>query len=235
MDIIYENEDVVVVNKPAGLIVHNDGKREEETVVDWLLARYPNIKGVGEPLVLSDSTQIDRPGIVHRLDKDTSGVLLVAKHQESFLRIKEQFQNHGIKKEYCAIVYGVVKKEYDTIDRPIGRSAQDFRKWSAQRGARGKMRDAITQYEVVKRGEKHTVLRVYPQTGRTHQIRVHLKAINHPVVCDALYAPKQPCALGLTRQALHATTLSFALPSGERITVEALPPQDIKRAVAQIQ
>lgn len=234
IDILYENTDVVVVNKPAGLMVHHDGKRDEPTLVDWLLAQYPHIKGVGEPLVLSDDTQIDRPGIVHRLDKDTSGVLVATKTQQAFAHLKRQFQEKEVYKTYKAIVYGAVKKDHDTINRPIGRSAQDFRKWSAQRGARGTLREAITTYTVIKRGTDFSVLEVTPQTGRTHQIRVHLKAINHPVVCDTLYAPKQPCALDLQRQALHAATLSFALPSGERITAEAPLPQDIEHAVAQI-
>jgi 23S rRNA-/tRNA-specific pseudouridylate synthase len=127
-------------------------------------------------------------------------------------------------------VYGVVKKDRDIIDRPIGKSKSDPRLWSAQRGARGDMRSAQTEYTVLARGREHSYLELKPKTGRTHQIRVHLKAINHPVICDGLYAPKQHPALGFSRLALHAHTLSLILPSGQEKTVEAPLPEDFIEA-----
>lgn len=229
--IIYEDENVLAINKPAGLVIHADGKTEEETLVDWIKENCPEIKGVGEPMELSDGRIIDRPGIVHRLDRMTSGILLIAKTQESFENLKEQFKNREIQKSYRAFVYGKVKKDEDIIDRPIGRSPSDFRRWSAQRGARGKMREAITEYKVLERGEKYSFIEVNPKTGRTHQIRVHFKAINYPIMCDPLYAPKGEHALGLDRLALHAYSLEFSLLNGERLKLEAELPEEFEKAL----
>ena len=144
ISIIYEDKNIVAINKPSGLVVHSDGKTEEPTVVDWVLKNYPETKDVGEPLVLNDGKEIKRPGIVHRLDRDTSGILLIAKNQESFLHLKKQFQNRTIQKTYRAIVYGRVKNDEGVIDRPIGRSKKDFRRWTAQRDIRGKESEAVT-------------------------------------------------------------------------------------------
>ncbi len=229
--IIYEDENIVAINKPAGLVVHYDGKTKESSVVDWVMEKYPEIEGVGEPLILSSGEIIKRPGIVHRLDKETSGVLLIAKNQKTFLFLKEQFQNRKTKKSYRAFVYGEIKNDKGVIDRPIGRSTSDFRKWSAQRGARGKMRGAITEYVVLDRKSNFSYVELNPKTGRTHQLRVHLKAINHPIVCDSLYAEKKECALGFQRLALHAFSIEFDLPSGEHLKLEADLPDDFKKAL----
>jgi 23S rRNA pseudouridine1911/1915/1917 synthase len=243
--VIYEDESVVVVNKPAGLVIHADGKTLEPRLTDWILNTYPSTKEVGEPLILSSrggasgdasapSVTIPRPGIVHRLDRDTSGVLIVAKTQEAFLYLKKQFHERKTKKEYRAFVYGEMKEDSGTIDRPIGRSAKDFRLRSAQRGARGTLRDAVTDFRVYARGKGYTLLSAFPKTGRTHQIRVHLKAINYPVVCDKRYAPKRECALGFTRHALHAYSLELTLQNGERKRFEAPLPQDFLDAEAEL-
>ncbi|PCI27591.1 RNA pseudouridine synthase [Candidatus Wolfebacteria bacterium] len=231
VEIIYEDTDVVVVNKPAGLVVHKDGKRDEETLADWVLGKYPETKGVGESMILSDGTVIDRPGIVHRLDRDTTGVMIVAKTQDAFEFLKEQFQNREVQKTYLAFVYGNVKEDDGVIDRPIARSKSNFRLWSAQRGGRGKARDAITEYKVEKRSKEVTFIEVMPKTGRTHQIRTHFKAINHPVVSDALYAPKRDAMLGFERLALHAHKLAVALPNGKNETFEARLPDDFVKAL----
>lgn len=234
--VLHEDSDIIAVNKPAGLAVHKDGNTEEYTLADWVLETHPEIKGVGEPQPTTHNPQptIERPGIVHRLDRDTSGVLVLAKHQEAFEHLKKQFQNREVEKRYKAVVYGQVKNESGVVDRPIGRSARDPRKKSAQRGAKGNMREAVTEYNVLARGREYTLLEVRPKTGRTHQIRVHLKAINHPVLCDKLYAPKRECALGMERQALHAASISFIAPNGERLTIEAPGPPDFSGAVACI-
>jgi len=228
---LFENKEVLVVNKPAGLVVHDDGKTKEDTLCDWLLENYPKIEEVGEPLILSDGTKINKPGIVHRLDKETSGVLLIAKNQVSFFNLKQQFQNRAIKKTYKTFVWGKMKEDEGEIKRPIGRSKNDFRLWSAQRGARGQMREAITEYKVLQKNENFSFLEINLKTGRTHQIRVHLKAINHPVVGDKLYAPKRDYALGFGRTALHAFSIEFALDGGEKVKVEAFLPADFQNAL----
>ncbi|PIT96661.1 hypothetical protein COT82_01950 [Candidatus Campbellbacteria bacterium CG10_big_fil_rev_8_21_14_0_10_35_52] len=230
IQILYENNEVIVVNKPAGLLTHNDGKDKNKTLTDWALERYPKIKNVGEPSRYRGN-EIARHGIAHRLDRETSGVIVLAKTQESFLNLKKQFQERKITKIYNAFVYGEIKKEKDIINRPIGKSKSDFRKWSAQRGARGDLREAITYYKVLKKNKDFSYVEVSPKTGRTHQIRVHFKAINHPVVCDKLYAPKHICGLGFERLALHAKSLEFSLINGEVIFAESELPKDFKYAL----
>jgi 23S rRNA pseudouridine1911/1915/1917 synthase len=238
--ILYEDTNLLVINKPAGLIVHADGKTDEPTVVDWLMEKYPEIKEVGEPIETinqktKEAVTIFRPGIVHRIDRETSGCLVIAKNQETFLLLKSQFQNREVKKTYKAIVWGWVKNDEGIIDAPIGRSKNDFRRWTAQRGSRGEMRDAVTEYAVQERFEKNgkqfTLVDVHPKTGRTHQIRVHFKYLNYPILCDSLYAPNLPCALGFGRLALHAAEISFTLPGGKKIAVSAPLPEDFAHAL----
>jgi 23S rRNA pseudouridine1911/1915/1917 synthase len=229
--IIYEDEHIVGVNKPAGLVVHGDGKMQEATLADWVLERYPSTREVGEPLVLSSGEKIVRPGIVHRLDKDTSGVLVIAKDQETFLHLKKAFQDRTMEKIYRTVVYGEIKNDAGSIDVPIGRSPSDFRKRLAGDRARGTLREAHTDYKVLLRGRGCTYVEVYPKTGRTHQIRVHFKALEHPVICDSLYAPKREGMLGFTRLALHAWRLSLNHPDGHRMILEAPLPADFERAI----
>lgn len=231
---IYEDDYVIAVNKPSGLVVHEDGRTKEETLVDQLLEAYPEIQEVGEPWRRQDGTVLYRPGIVHRLDRDTSGVMVVAKTQESFEYLKKQFQKRMVEKIYNAFVYGIPQEKAGVIDRPIGKSGKDFRLWSAQRGAKGTLRDAITEYTVVRQGSDACFVEIHPRTGRTHQIRVHFKAIHHSIVCDRLYAPKQACILGFDRLALHARRLSFTRPDGQHITVEAALPADFEQALEML-
>ena len=229
--VLYEDNDIIVINKPAGLVVHSDGKRKEATLTDWIDKNYPESKGVGEPLTLSNSEVIERSGIVHRIDRETSGVMLIAKNQPAFLYFKKQFQDRAINKIYHAFVYGEMKDDDGVIDRPIGRSKKDFRQWSAQRGARGVMRDAVTHYRATTRSGGFSFVEVIPKTGRTHQIRVHFKAINHPIVSDSLYAPKKDKALGFERLALHAYSIEFNLMNGKRIKIIAPYPEDFEKAL----
>lgn len=234
IDVLYEDDNVVVINKPVGLIVHHDGKKEEESVADWVLEKYPETKTVGEPLTMSSGKVIYRPGIVHRLDRETSGALLIAKNDKSFLSLKNQFQERDIAKQYHTFVYGKVKLDRGSIDRPIGKSRSDFRKWSAQRGARGELRPAITDFTVLTRGDDVTFVEARPRTGRTHQIRVHFKAINHPVVCDSLYAPNHGAVLGFNRLALHAYAIEFKTLKGESRKITAPYPEDFSKAIQEI-
>lgn len=232
---LYEDDHIVVIGKPAGLAVHPDGRTKEETLVDWINTNHPEMKGVGEPTTLTSGEMIDRPGIVHRIDRETSGALILTKDEKTFVYFKKLFKDREVKKIYHTFVYGSLPKEFDTIDRPIGRSRTDFRLWSAQSRARGEMRDAVTYYEVLRRGEKSTFVKVLPKTGRTHQIRVHFKAIHHPVVADDLYAPKGEKLLGFKRLALHARSLQFVSINGKELTIEAPYPEDFQTAVELIE
>jgi 23S rRNA pseudouridine1911/1915/1917 synthase len=236
--ILYEDKDVVVINKPAGIIVHADGKTKEKTLVDWILKKYPKVKKVGEPLVLKDGFTIYRPGIVHRIDKNTTGALIIAKNQPAYEFLKEQFQTRKVHKVYNLFVYGDVKEDRGMINRPIGKSPVDFRRFSAQRGARGEMREAVTYFKVLKRVDGFTFLEAIPKTGRTHQIRVHFKSVNHPVVMDELYAGdflhSQRKQIGFKRMALHARELEITIPSGKLLKIVAPYPKDFETALKKI-
>jgi len=242
--IIFENNNLLIINKPVGLIVHNDGKTNEPSVVDWIQEKYPNIQGVGENMIINHKgadIEIQRPGIVHRIDRETSGILIIAKTQESFDYLKGLFKNKNIQKKYQALVYGHIKDDIGIIDQPIGRSGKDFRQKMAGSHARGTLRDAQTEYTVIQRYidthskkdiqgqyEKYTLVECYPKTGRTHQIRVHMKWLNHPIVSDSLYKGKRKNALGLERTALHAAGISFTDSNNENINIEIGLPTDIQ-------
>lgn len=228
--IIYEDKDTLVLNKPSGLVVHSDGKTKEPSVTDWLILKYPNIQNVGETQIIDDK-EIHRPGIVHRIDRDTSGVLIVAKNQKAYTHLKQQFKGNKITKVYRAFLYGVPKDREGIITLAIGRSNKDFRLRSAEKSARGKLREALTKYEILEENGEFSYVEARPKTGRTHQLRVHFKALQHPIVCDPLYAPKRECALGLERLALHAYSLTLTLPSGATLCAEAPLPKDFLGAI----
>jgi len=230
IEIIYEDDDALVLNKASGLVVHSDGKTRESTVVDWLLLNYPEIKDVGE-IQNIDGKEVQRPGIVHRIDRDTSGVLIVAKNQNAYLYLKQQFKERNIEKKYFCFLYGVPKERKDTINASIGRSNKDFRLRSAEQGARGELREARTEYKVLIDNGEYSYVEACPKTGRTHQLRVHFKALQHPIVCDSLYAPKRECALGFDRLALHAYSLTLTLPSGATLCAETPLPHDFEKAL----
>ena len=231
--IIYEDENMVAINKPAGLKVHGDQTTNEPTITDWILRRYEESSGVGETLNLSSGKTILRPGIVHRLDKDTSGVLVIAKNEKAFLWLKEQFYDRKVEKTYRVIVYGVTKNNFGIITAPIGRSTKDFRKRAVKKEMVGDAREAVTEYKILKKKDKFSYIEAYPKTGRTHQIRVHLKSIGHPIVCDKLYASGRECPKVLGRQALHAFRLKIPLPKGGHLLLEAPEPDDFKALLAE--
>jgi len=254
-EILFENKNLLVINKPAGLVVHSDGKTVEPNLCDWIIEKYPKIEKVGEPSKAPDGTLLYRPGIVHRLDRETSGVMIIAKTQPAFEYLKQQFQDRLVHKTYNTFVWGHVKTEKGTIDKPIGRSTSDFRKWSAGRFARGEMREAVTVYKTLGRykfdyldqakatgkGNKtvddfkmaplFSFVEAKPETGRTHQIRVHMHYLNHPIVGDFLYAPHHPQALGFGRTALHARAIEFTDLGGGLIKIEAPLPADFEKAL----
>ncbi|MBI4713592.1 RluA family pseudouridine synthase [Candidatus Uhrbacteria bacterium] len=222
LDIIYEDNDLLVINKPAGLLVHEaEGKENEPTVVDALLERYPSITEIGE--------DPKRPGIVHRLDKDVSGLMVITKTQQAFESLKTQFQNRKIHKEYLALVYGTLPKDHDVIQFKIARSHARGRMVARTETQEGK--EAITEYEVLKRFKNHTYARVILHTGRTHQIRVHFLAIDHPLVGDNLYQKnhmKNIRQIELDRIFLHSHKLRLKLIDGTEKTFEEPLPHKLE-------
>ncbi|MFH1473233.1 MAG: RluA family pseudouridine synthase [bacterium] len=248
-EVLFENEDIIAINKPAGLVVHPAPQQagcgassDGTSVSEWFVEHYPQSKNVGEPVRLSSGQEIERPGIVHRIDRETSGVLLLAKTDKGHQVLKKQFQNREIEKIYHLFVYGNVKDDRGTINLPIGKSPRDFRKWSAERGAKGEMREAITYFEVLKRSPEEgvTLVEAKPKTGRTHQIRVHFRALQRPILGDKLYGPKiAPRNLGevghlFKRLALHARSLTFKDVSGEIHQITAEYPEDFQKALKTI-
>lgn len=241
-EVLFENDDVMVINKPYGLLVHEDWHSgDAPTVVEWFLARCPEAQGVGEVAVKLDGTPLERSGVVHRLDRETSGVMILAKNKAAHAFLKAQFHDRKVKKEYRAFVYGRIHDKWGTINRPIGRNAKDFKKRSAERGAKGTMREALTHFERIGVGEykeePFSYLKLMPQTGRTHQLRVHLRAIDRPIVGDQLYAEKKmPVSnnLELDRLALHAHVLEVILPHGQTERFIAPLPQVFEEAAERI-
>ena len=238
IEILFENNDVVVINKPAGIMVHGDGRSDKKTIVDWFISQYPNSVNVGEePIETKEGSVITRPGIVHRLDRDTSGVLILCKTDEAHAHIKEQFQNRTTKKTYRALVYGEMKQKEVYIDAPIGRS-KTFAKWTAiPKAMRGTAREAQTMVTILETFNGFSYVEAKPRTGRTHQIRVHLQYLNYPIVADPVYAGKRynrdkpEEALGFERQALHAYSIIFTDTSGEEIEVAAPLTREFETAL----
>jgi 23S rRNA pseudouridine1911/1915/1917 synthase len=202
-------------------MVHEDKKTEAPILVDWFVAREPGAKEVGEPGYGRDGAVLNRAGVVHRLDRETSGVLLLAKNQDAHQYIKKQFQDRLVEKEYRAFVYGRINDRWGTINRPIGRSTKDHRRRSAERGAKGVLREAITDFERIGVGEYEeepfSYVKLMPKTGRTHQLRAHLRALDRPIVNDTLYGERKASVsnnLATDRLMLHAHILELALPNG---------------------
>lgn len=229
MKIIYEDNDIIVIDKPADLTVHPIRLGQNDTLVNQLLDKYPEIKNVGD-----DSL---RPGIVHRLDKDTSGLMVIAKNNKSFEYLKKQFSERKIIKKYLALVNGRVKDKKGTITKSISLSKKDHRKRSALLDE--KSQKAWTEYKVIKRfsvkDEHYTLLEVSIKTGRTHQIRIHLSSIGHPVAGDKQYKFKrQSSPENLNRQFLHAFYLKFKLPNGKIMEFKLDLPKDLKSVLQNL-
>lgn len=240
--IVLEDDSVLVIDKPIGWIVHEDGKTNAPTVVEWFLARTPEAQGVGEIGYAPDGEVLNRSGVVHRLDRDTSGILILAKTQDAYQFLKQQFKDRLVRKEYRAFVYGSMHDRWGTINRPIGRSQKDSRIRSAMPGAKGIMRDAITDFERIGtgeyKGETFSYVKLIPKTGRTHQLRAHLRSIDRPIVGDTLYARHiidDSNNLDFNRLALHAHVLEIVLPNGEDHRLMTALPLSFDRASEYIE
>jgi len=213
LDIIYEDKDIIVINKPKGLVVHPANGNPDGTLVNAIMAICKDsLSGIGGEI---------RPGIVHRLDKDTSGLLIVAKNDEAHIKMSEQIKNRQVKKKYIALVRGIVAEDEATINMPIGRSTRDRKKMAVTKTGK----EAITHFKVLKRYDKYTLLEIKIDTGRTHQIRVHMSEIGYPVVGDTVYSNGKN-EFGVSGQMLHAKSLEFKHPiTGKQMYLEAPLPQ----------
>lgn len=222
LDIIFENKDVLVINKPAGIVVHPSAGHSSGTLVHAVLAHAPDIEGIGGK---------ERPGVVHRLDKDTSGIILMAKNDTSHRWLQNQFRAHKAIKTYLALVDGKPPTAKGRVEAPIGRDPTNRKKMAIVPPNKG--RQAISEYRSLKIFPKHTLLEVRPITGRTHQIRIHLSFLGCPVVGDRVYGRRHP-SLDLDRQFLHAARLDIRLP-GEKDTraFEAPVPKDLERLLEE--
>ena len=219
--ILYEDDDLLVIDKPAGLTVHPAPGHPSHTLVNAVLSHLNEIEDDGEAT---------RPGIVHRLDKDTSGVMLVAKNNVALANLADQFKSRSVKKVYLTLVTGILKPERGVIEAPIGRDSGDRKKMAVTGESRG--RAARTNYRVLRYVGKNSFLEITPETGRTHQIRVHLAAIGYPVFGDITYGKK---SVLLNRQFLHAHRLGFFLPStGKFVEFESPLPDDLQKALKEL-
>jgi 23S rRNA pseudouridine1911/1915/1917 synthase len=230
VDIVYEDEDIIVVNKPAGMVVHPAYGHRTGTLVNAVLAHCPNLAGAESDL---------RPGIVHRLDKDTSGLIIVAKHDSARQHLQRQFKRREVRKVYMALVEGRLEPARGVIEAPIGRDKKRRKRMAVVEGGR----EARTEYRVVeyfddkagKGSRSYTLVEAEPKTGRTHQVRVHFASIGHPVAGDLVYGFRKQRLSGLRRQFLHAGTLGFRLPSSnEYIELTAELPDDLRAVLEEL-
>ena len=219
IQIVYEDADLIAVNKPAGMAVHPSPGHARSTLVNAVLAHCDDLSGVGG---------VTRPGIVHRLDKDTSGIILIAKNDEAHRGLANALKDRSVEKLYVALVDGVPSPAEGVIDAPIARDPRNRQRMGIVAGGR----EAVTAYRITERFDGASLLDVRPRTGRTHQIRVHLAAIGHPIVGDAVYGRRSPL---LARQFLHALRIDFDHPrTGQRLTLEAALADDLQRALTAL-
>ena len=221
--IVYEDKDIIVVNKPKGMVVHPANGNPDGTLVNAILSICRgNLSGIGGEI---------RPGIVHRLDKDTSGILIVAKNDEAHVNMSRQIQDRKVTKKYIALVRGIIPENEATIDMPIARSLKDRKKMAVD----SKGKQAVTHFKVLKRFSKYTLLEVKIDTGRTHQIRVHMAEIGHPIVGDETYSNGKN-DFKIRGQMLHALSLDFHHPvTGKEMHLEAELPQYFKEVLEKLQ
>ncbi len=235
--ILYEDRNLLAINKPSGLVIHTDGRTDEESLVDWIKEKYPDCEDVGEPLQIGTGEIIKRWGIVHRIDRETSGVVLIAKNQKTYDFLKKQFLIKEIEKSYHIIVHGDIRYDEGIINLSIGRNKSDFRKRATGKAVRGEEREAVTHYKTLSRKGKISLIEANPRTGRTHQLRVHFADLGHAIVGDKLYGVNKKAPIDISRLALHAYAIEFELPPqagekrGKTTKIVAPYPPDFQKAV----
>lgn len=222
VDVVYEDKDIIVVNKPKGMVVHPANGNPDGTLVNAILAMCKDsLSGIGGEI---------RPGIVHRLDKDTSGLLIIAKNDEAHVKMSKQIQDRLVTKKYIALIRGVVKDDEATIDMPIARSKVDRKKMAVDKDGK----QAVTHFKVIKRYRGYTLLEIKIDTGRTHQIRVHMAKIGYPVVGDMVYSNGKN-EFGIEGQMLHAKSLEFSHPiTGKKMHLEAPLPEYFTKVLEEL-
>lgn len=228
LDIIYEDGDIIILNKQAGISVHPSINEKKGTIANALIAKYPGLIGVGEDPI--------RPGIVHRLDKDTTGLLVVARNQKMFEFLKKEWQDGRVIKKYLALVCGHLKSETGKIESELARSPKEFRKRIVVKPGKNSLvgKLAITYYKVVKKYKDFSLVEVSPKTGRMHQIRVHMASLGTPVAGDKVYGKTREVPEGLHRQFLHASYLSFSL-LGKKPAFESDLPPDLSSVLTKLE
>jgi 23S rRNA pseudouridine1911/1915/1917 synthase len=217
--LLFENDDFIIINKPSGLVVHPYDHSTEVTLLDFLHDHIPESFTIPNEKKLMDGRTISLGGLVHKLDRDTSGVMVVAKNQTVFSQLTQQFHSHTIKKKYIALVEGLITEETFRIDGPLGRNKKEYKQSVNPKNVRGEVREAVTDVCVVKRGTTTTLVSLFPKTGRTHQLRAHMAHIGHPIIGDKAYGS----TIASPRTMLHAQLLSFSL-LGKDYTFEAPSP-----------
>ncbi len=222
LEILYEDKDIIIVNKPKGMVVHPANGNPDGTLVNAIMAICKDsLSGIGGEI---------RPGIVHRLDKDTSGAIIIAKNDIAHIKISEQIKNHQVEKTYIALVRGIVKENEATIDMPIGRSQKDRKKMAVNKNGK----NAITHFKVIERFKNYTLLEIKIETGRTHQIRVHLTEIGYPIVGDSVYSNGKN-EWNIQGQCLHAKSLKFKHPiTGKEMFIEAPIPEYFEKIIQEL-
>ena len=217
--VIFEDNNILVIDKPSGIVVHPFDFSDEETVADFLHEHSPSMFSIKNEITLQDGRTIPLGGIVHKLDRDTSGVLVVAKNQKTFDELREQFTNQEIKKTYVALVEGMVEKDSFTIDAPLGRSKKDYKQSTNPENPRGALREAVTEVTVLKRHTDMTHVELKPLTGRTHQLRAHMSSIGHPIVGDIAYGAMSKDS----RIMLHAQSLTCNVNGEQKTFASPIP------------
>lgn len=224
LEVMFENENIIVINKQAGIQVHPSFNEKKNTLTNALVARYPEIAEVHDE---SDGAEL-RPGVVHRLDKDTSGVMVIARNSETFEKLKELFKNRNIEKQYLAIAKGKFKDKEGVIEKPIARSTSYKKQVIARNNTKTIIREATTYYKILEERGDYNLVEVFPKTGRMHQIRIHLSSIGHPVIGDNIYGSKKGSDEKFaSRQLLHAHKLKFEL-NGEKYEFISPMPKDFE-------
>lgn len=218
--VIHEDGNILVLDKPSGMVVHPFDFSDEKTILDFLQENYPDIFAIKNKFTLQDGRTINLGGIVHKLDRDTSGVLLIARNQATFDDLKNQFAKRTIEKKYVALVEGMIEKPSFRIDAPLGRGKKDYKQSTSPVNPRGPLRGAVTDVVVVERTKGRTLVELSPRTGRTHQLRAHLSSVGHPIVGDKAYGS----TIENERIMLHAASLTCTVNEKQMTYSSPLPP-----------